>query len=80
MLVILNDRWEVNQGVLGKGLNKCNWVLELFTPCGDLFDVTLNVFALLEVLGKFIDELSNFLDSLYCVYDVSFVEVFDNLG
>ena len=58
------DIFPVGQEVLGDGLNEGCWVSEDLGPGLNLGDVVLDVFALSEVLWKFSDDDTEFLNSL----------------
>ena len=70
----------VGQEVLGQLLGKLNWVCEDGGPGLDFLKVRVDVLAVVEVLWKFLDDLSDLLDSLQNVLEVTLRDVSDCVG
>ena len=67
------------QDVFGNGGDQLLWVGENFCPVLNLGNITLDIFAGIEVSWEFLDDFSNIHDTLDDIIDVSLLEFSDSL-
>jgi len=72
---VVGDLGEVADNVGGKNLDELHWVLEDFTPRLNSLDVTVHSLAVLEVVWKVLDDLTDLRDTLDDVSEVTLREV-----
>ena len=70
----------VGQEVLSEFRDELNWVGEDSGPSLNLVNITLDILALIEVIWELLDDLSNFLDGLNDVLEISLGDVRDCVG
>ena len=70
----------VGEEVLGQGGDELSWVSEDGSPGLDLLDVALDILAVIEVSWELLDDLTELLNSLDDVLEVTLGEIRESIG